>query len=97
MIKTLDLNEIVNLIKREKMLHHKQLQIKVLQFEMFKDKHPKMILQSLNTAEVENKLKSMGYVVDYSKTEKSVTSTVKNNKQVVKSRNLKTTNMVISW
>lgn len=97
MTKTLSISEVLDLINNEKKLHHKQLQIKILQFEMFEKKHPKMLLQTLNTSAVENELKSLGYSVEYSKTEKSVTSTVKQNKQILKSRNLKTTNMIISW
>ena len=98
MIQTLTFNDVVKLINIEKAKGKKTAQIKILQYEKFKDKkYPKMILQTLGTADVEKTLKENGYTVEYTKTDKQTSSKIINNQTVVKVRQLYTTNMIVKW
>ena len=54
MVQTLTFLDVVKLINIEKTKGKKTAQIKILQYEKIKDKkYPKMILQTLGTADVE--------------------------------------------
>ena len=98
MIQTLTFNDVVKLINIEKAKGKKTAQIKILQYEKLKDKkYPKMILQTLGTADVEKTLKENGYTVEYTKTDKQTSSKIINNQTVVKVRQLYTTNMIVKW
>ena len=97
MVQTLTFLDVVKLINIEKAKGKKTAQIKILQYEKFKDKkYPKMILQTLGTAD-EKALKENGYTVEYTKTDRQASSKIVNNQTVVKVRQLYTTNMVVKW
>lgn len=98
MVQTLTFDDVVKLINIEKAKGKRTAQIKILQYENIKDKkYPKMILQTLGTAEVEETLKKNGYTVEYTKTDRQASSKVVKNQTVVKVRQLHTTNMIVKW
>jgi len=98
MVQTLTFNDVVKLINIEKAKGKKTAQIKILQYEKIKDKkYPKMILQTLGTADVERALKENGYTVEYTKTDRQASSKIIKNQTVVKVRQLYTTNMIVKW
>jgi len=98
MVQTLTFNDVVKLINIEKAKGKKIAQIKILQYEKLQDKkYPKMILQTLGTADVEKALKENGYTVEYTKTDRQASSKIIKNQTVVKVRQLYTTNMIVKW
>lgn len=97
MIQILNRKDIDEMIRREKNLFHKQLSIKINQFEVFENRRPQIYLQTKNIAEIEKSLLNDGYQLERKTTNKSVTTTMRKDKTVYKSRKLSTTNLVISW
>ena len=97
----LEFDDVVKQINLEKARGKHSLQIKVLQYELFKDKKPKMLCQQLGYKSVGDKLAESGYYVDYKTTSSQVsTKVVRRNKVdtlVSTFRNLHTTNMIIKW
>ena len=99
MINELTTDKIASFIHAEKCRGKKTLKMKVQQVEFFKDKQPKIFLQTLGLPEVENYLKENGYSFEYEKNDKQV-SVGYDMRGVIKkctTRNLKTTSLVIRW
>lgn len=97
MIQILNRKDIDQMIRKEKSLFHNQLSIKINQFEVFENKRPQIYLQTKNIAEIEKSLLADGYQLERKTTNKSVTTTMKRDKTIYRSRKLSTTNLVISW
>lgn len=99
MINKLTTNEIAKIIHAEKCRGKKTLKMKVQQIEFFKDKRPKIFLQTVGLPEVENYLKENGYSFEYKKSDKQVTVGYDMRGAINKcsARNLKTTNLIIKW
>ena len=99
MINYLSTVEIAKFIHAEKCRGKKMLKMKVRQVEFFKDKQPKIFLQTLGLPEVEKYLTENGYSFEYEKNEKQV-SVGYDMRGVIKkctARDLKTTSLVIRW
>lgn len=99
MINYLSTVEIAKFIHAEKCRGKKMLKMKVQQVEFFKDKQPKIFLQTLGLPEVENYLTENGYSFEYEKNDKQV-SVGYDMRGVIKkctTRDLKTTSLVIRW
>lgn len=99
MINELTTDKIASFIHAEKCRGKKTLKMKVQQVEFFKDKQPKIFLQTLGLPEVENYLKENGYSFEYEKNDKQV-SVGYDMRGVIKkctTRDLKTTSLVIRW
>lgn len=99
MINYLSTVEIAKFIHAEKCRGKKTLKMKVQQVEFFKDKQPKIFLQTLGLPEVENYLTENGYSFEYEKNDKQV-SVGYDMRGVIKkctTRDLKTTSLVIRW
>lgn len=99
MINELTTDKIASFIHAEKCRGKKTLKMKVQQVEFFKDKQPKIFLQTNGLSEVENYLKENGYSFEYEKNDKQV-SVGYDMRGVIKkctTRNLKTTSLVIRW
>ena len=99
MINELTTDKIASFIHAEKCRGKKTLKMKVQQVEFFKDKQPKIFLQTLGLPEVENYLKENGYSFEYEKNDKQV-SVGYDMRGVIKkctARDLKTTSLVIRW
>lgn len=99
MINELTTDKIASFIHAEKCRGKKTLKMKVQQVEFFKDKQPKIFLQTLGLPEVENYLTENGYSFEYEKNDKQV-SVGYDMRGVIKkctTRDLKTTSLVIRW
>ena len=99
MINELTTDKIASFIHAEKCRGKKTLKMKVQQVEFFKDKQPKIFLQTNGLSEVENYLKENGYSFEYEKNDKQV-SVGYDMRGVIKkctARDLKTTSLVIRW
>lgn len=99
MINELTTDKIASFIHAEKCRGKKTLKMKVQQVEFFKDKQPKIFLQTNGLSEVENYLKENGYSFEYEKNDKQV-SVGYDMRGVIKkctTRDLKTTSLVIRW
>lgn len=99
MINELTTDKIAKFIHAEKCRGKKTLKMKVQQVEFFKDKQPKIFLQTNGLSEVENYLKENGYSFEYEKNDKQV-SVGYDMRGVIKkctTRDLKTTSLVIRW
>ena len=99
MINYLSTVEIAKFIHAEKCRGKKMLKMKVRHIEFFKDKQPKIFLQTLGLPEVENYLTENGYSFEYEKNDKQV-SVGYDMRGVIKkctARDLKTTSLVIRW
>lgn len=99
MINELTTDKIASFIHAEKCRGKKTLKMKVQQVEFFKDKQPKIFLQTNGLPEVENYLKENGYSFEYEKNDKQV-SVGYDMRGVIKkctTRDLKTTSLVIRW
>lgn len=99
MINELTTDKIASFIHAEKCRGKKTLKMKVQQVEFFKDKQPKIFLQTNGLSEVEKYLTENGYSFEYEKNEKQV-SVGYDMRGVIKkctTRNLKTTSLVIRW
>ena len=99
MINYLSTVEIAKFIHAEKCRGKKTLKMKVQQVEFFKDKQPKIFLQTLGLPEVENYLKENGYSFEYEKNDKQVSVGYDMHGVIKKctTRDLKTTSLVIRW
>lgn len=91
--------DIAKLIQGEKMKGKKTLKLKTSQVEFFKDKKPKIFLQTIGLKDVENYLTENNYTFEYEKTEKqvSVGYDMKGTIKKCSVRDLKTTNLVVKW
>ena len=99
MINELTTDKIASFIHTEKCRGKKTLKMKVQQVEFFKDKQPKIFLQTLGLPEVEKYLTENGYSFEYEKNDKQV-SVGYDMRGVIKkctTRDLKTTSLVIRW
>ena len=99
MINELTTDKIASFIHAEKCRGKKTLKMKVQQVEFFKDKQPKIFLQTNGLSEIEKYLTENGYSFEYEKNEKQV-SVGYDMRGVIKkctTRNLKTTSLVIRW
>lgn len=99
MINELTTDKIAKFIHAEKCRGKKTLKMKVQQVEFFKDKQPKIFLQTLGLTEVEKYLTENGYSFEYEKNDKQV-SVGYDMRGVIKkctTRDLKTTSLVIRW
>lgn len=99
MINELTTDKIASFIHAEKCRGKKTLKMKVQQVEFFKDKQPKIFLQTNGLSEVEKYLTENGYSFEYEKNDKQV-SVGYDMRGVIKkctTRNLKTTSLVIRW
>lgn len=99
MINELTTDKIASFIHAEKCRGKKTLKMKVQQVEFFKDKQPKIFLQTNGLPEVENYLTENGYSFEYEKNDKQV-SVGYDMRGVIKkctTRDLKTTSLVIRW
>lgn len=99
MINELTTDKIASFIHAEKCRGKKTLKMKVQQVEFFKDKQPKIFLQTNGLSEVEKYLTENGYSFEYEKNEKQV-SVGYDMRGVIKkctTRDLKTTSLVIRW
>ena len=99
MVNELTTDKIASFIHAEKCRGKKTLKMKVQQVEFFKDKQPKIFLQTNGLSEVEKYLKENGYSFEYEKNEKQV-SVGYDMRGVIKkctTRDLKTTSLVIRW
>lgn len=99
MINELTTDKIASFIHAEKCRGKKTLKMKVQQVEFFKDKQPKIFLQTNGLSEVENYLTENGYSFEYEKNDKQV-SVGYDMRGVIKkctTRDLKTTSLVIRW
>jgi hypothetical protein len=99
MINNLTTDEIAKIIHAEKCRGKKTLKMKVQQIEFFKDKSPKVFLQTTGLSEVESYLKENGYSFEYEKSDKQVTVGYDMRGAINKyaTRDLKTTNLIIKW
>ena len=99
MTNNLTTEEIAKIIHTEKCRGKKTLKMKVQQIEFFKDKQPKIFLQTLGLSEVESYLKENGYSFEYEKSDKQVTVRYDMRGAINKcsARDLKTTNLIIKW
>lgn len=99
MINKLTTNEIAKIIHAEKCRGKKMLKMKVQQIEFFKDKRPKIFLQTIGLPEVENYLTKNGYSFEYEKNDKQVSVGYDMRGAINKcsARNLKTTTLIIKW
>lgn len=99
MINELTTDKIAKFIHAEKCRGKKTLKMKVQQVEFFKDKQPKIFLQTNGLSEVEKYLTENGYSFEYEKNDKQV-SVGYDMRGVIKkctTRDLKTTSLVIRW
>ena len=99
MINELTTDKIASFIHAEKCRGKKTLKMKVQQVEFFKDKQPKIFLQTNGLSEIEKYLTENGYSFEYEKNEKQV-SVGYDMRGVIKkctTRDLKTTSLVIRW
>ena len=99
MINELTTDKIASFIHAEKCRGKKTLKMKVQQVEFFKDKQPKIFLQTNGLPEVEQYLTENGYSFEYEKNDKQV-SVGYDMRGVIKkctTRDLKTTSLVIRW
>ena len=99
MINELTTDKIASFIHAEKCRGKKTLKMKVQQVEFFKDKQPKIFLQTNGLSEVEKYLTENGYSFEYEKNDKQV-SVGYDMRGVIKkctTRDLKTTSLVIRW
>ena len=99
MINELTTDKIAKIIHAEKCRGKKTLKMKVQQIEFFKDKRPKIFLQTIGLPEVENYLTKNGYSFEYEKNDKQV-SVGYDMRGIIKKcteRNLKTTTLIIKW
>ena len=97
MINELTTDKIASFIHAEKCRGKKTLKMKVQQVEFFKDKQPKIFLQTNGLSEVEKYLTENGYSFEYEKNDKQV-SVGYDMRGVIKkctTRDLKTTSLVI--
>jgi hypothetical protein len=99
MVQKLEIADCMKMINAVKANNRRKCPIKVSQIEYFKDRHPKVFLQTFGLKELETELKKMGYSVSYSKEEKqiSVGYDMRGNIKKLSNRDLHTTNLVISW
>lgn len=93
----LEFDDVVKQINIEKAKGKHSLQLKVLQYETFKDKRPKMLYQQLGYKNVGDKLAANGYNIDYTSTSRQATQKIIGKTSIISVRDLHTTNMVIKW
>ena len=99
MTQTLKLEDVLKEIQTSKNRNKRTCKIKLSQVEYFKDKRPKIFLQTLGVDEVEKKLEELGYFVDYEKHESQMTIGYDAKGAINKcnKRDLKTKVMIIKW
>ena len=92
-------NDVMRVIAHDKAKGKKASKVKISQVEFFKDKHPKMYLQTMGLKELEKELKSKGFTFKYEKTDKQNTIGYDMNGNINKAiqRDLHTTNIVVKF
>lgn len=97
----LGVDEIVSLINSEKNKGKKSLKMKVFQANVNKENghlsNVYMVKGMIEGGDNANALQKLGYKLEWKRTDKSTTSTVKNNQMVFKTVPIRTTNVIISW
>lgn len=92
-------NDVMRVIAHDKTKGKKTSKVKISQVEFFKDKHPKMYLQTMGLKELEKELKSKGFTFKYERTDKQNTIGYDINGNINKAiqRDLHTTNIVVKF
>lgn len=92
-------NDVMRVIAHDKAKGKKTSKVKISQVEFFKDKHPKMYLQTMGLKELEKELKSKGFTFKYERTDKQNTIGYDINGNINKAiqRDLHTTNIVVKF
>ena len=92
-------NDVMRVITHDKAKGKRTSKVKISQVEFFKDKHPKIYLQTMGISELEKELKEKGFTFKYEKTDKQNTVSYDMNGNINKAiqRDLHTTNIVVKF
>ena len=92
-------NDVMRVIAHDKAKGKRTSKVKISQIEFFKDKHPKIYLQTMGISELEKELKEKGFIFKYEKTDKQNTVSYDMNGNINKAiqRDLHTTNIVVKF
>lgn len=92
-------NDVMRVITHDKAKGKRTSKVKISQVEFFKNKHPKIYLQTMGISELEKELKENGFTFKYEKTDKQNTVSYDMNGNINKviQRDLHTTNIVIKF
>ena len=92
-------NDVMRVIAHDKAKGKRTSKVKISQVEFFKDKHPKIYLQTVGISELEKELKVKGFTFKYEKTDKQNTVSYDMNGNINKAiqRDLHTTNIVVKF
>ena len=92
-------NDVMRVIAHDKAKGKRTSKVKISQVEFFKDKHPKIYLQTMGISELEKELKAKGFTFKYEKTDKQNTISYDMNGNINKAiqRDLHTTNIVVKF
>ena len=92
-------NDVMRVITHDKAKGKRNSKVKISQVEFFKNKHPKIYLQTMGISELEKELKEKGFIFKYEKTDKQNTVSYDMNGNINKAiqRDLHTTNIVVKF
>lgn len=92
-------NDVMRVIAHDKASGKRTSKVKISQVEFFKNKHPKIYLQTMGVSELEKELKSKGFTFKYERTDKQNTVSYDMNGNINKviQRDLHTTNIVVKF
>lgn len=92
-------NDVMRVITHDKAKGKRTSKVKISQVEFFKNKHPKIYLQTMGISELEKELKEKGFTFKYEKTDKQNTVSYDMNGNINKAiqRDLHTTNIVVKF
>ena len=92
-------NDVMRVIIHDKAKGKRTSKVKISQVEFFKNKHPKIYLQTMGISELEKELKEKGFTFKYEKTDKQNTVSYDMNGNINKAiqRDLHTTNIVVKF
>lgn len=92
-------NDVMRVITHDKVKGKRTSKVKISQVEFFKNKHPKIYLQTMGISELEKELKEKGFTFKYEKTDKQNTVSYDMNGNINKAiqRDLHTTNIVVKF
>jgi hypothetical protein len=99
MVNTLTVEDCIKQITTAKCRNKRSVKIKIRQIEFFKDKHPKIYLQTLGVTEAIKELEKMGYTAEYDTNDKQVSVGYDMRGDIKKytARDLHTTSLLIKW
>lgn len=99
MVNNLTINECLKQIQSAKGRNRRICKIKISQVEYFKDKHPKIFLQTMGVFKCIDILQKSGYSCNMEKNDKQVTTGYNMRGEIRKcvARDLHTTILVIKW